>query len=38
VNTGGLSVGTSRFQRWHRDTAGGGALFNTPDAVSVAIV
>jgi hypothetical protein len=36
VNTGGLSVGTSRFQYWHRDMASGGALFNTSDAVSVA--
>lgn len=36
VDTGGLPVGMALFQYWYRDMAGGGALFNTSDALSVA--
>jgi hypothetical protein len=32
------ALGTTKFQCWHRDPAGGGAMFNLSDAVSIDMV
>ena len=34
----GITPGTQQFQCWFRDPAGGGAAFNTSDAISISFV